>query len=71
MELKDLLGKPVSECTDEELEKKTHLLSKLKIAADRSKSTKKVSNVDRQLNNLIKGLSKEQLTKLLAKMKEE
>lgn len=71
MELKDLLEKPASKCTDEELEKQAHLLSKLKIAADRSKSTKKVSNVDRQLNDLIKGLSKEQLTKLLLKIKEE
>jgi len=74
MELKDLIDKPASECTDEELEKQAHLLSKLKIVAKRTSSTKKpkiVSNAERQLNDLVKGLSKEQLAKLLAKMKED
>ncbi len=73
MELKDLLSKPASECSDEELEKQAHLLSKLKLAANRSKSTKakRVSNVDRQLNDLVKGLSNEQMAKQLLKMKEK
>lgn len=72
MELKNLLDKPASECTDEELEKQAHLLSKLKIAASRTKTSKKiVSNADRQLNDLLKGLSKEQLAKLLLKAKEK
>lgn len=72
MELKNLLDKPASECTDEELEKQVHLLSKLKIAVDRSKSGKKrVSNVDRQVADLLKGLSPEKLAKLMSKLKEE
>ena len=73
MELKDLIDKPASECTDEELEKQAHLLSKLKIVANRTRSARKpkiVSNASRQLNDLLKGLSKEQLAKLLTKMKE-
>lgn len=73
MELKNLLDKPSSECSDEELEKRAHLLSRLRVAPDKSPSApaRKKTNKDHQMDDLIKGLSKEQLTKLLLKLKEE
>ena len=75
MELKDLLlDTPIGEMTDEEIEKRAHLLSRLRIAPERSAkpiSAKRQTNADKRITNLIKSLSKEQLIQLLAKVKED
>jgi ATP-dependent DNA ligase len=71
-ELKDLLDKPAHECSDEELEKRRHLLSKLRIAPKKKSSSSKPrkTNKQRQVEDLLKGLSKEDLEKLKAKLQE-
>lgn len=68
MELKDLLDKPASECSDEELEKQAHLLGKLRIVAEKKATTTRKSNAKKRSANLLNGLTKEQLLKLLAQM---
>lgn len=69
MELKDLLTKPASECTDEELEKQAHLLSKLKLVSEKIPGAKPKhrTNADARLDDLIKNMTKEQLKAILDK----
>jgi hypothetical protein len=71
MELKDLLDKPVSECTEEELEKRAHILSKLKLASTTGGSTKRKSNKEPRAEDLLKNLNRAQVIKLLAELKEK
>lgn len=66
MELKNLLGTPNNELTVDELQDKIRLLRKLKLTAIKTKpgkpkTNKSKSNKDKQLDNLLDGLSEEQL----------
>ena len=74
MQLKDLLQKPVGELTDDELETKINVLKKLRvvqeivddIAGTKMKVHRIKSNKDRQMDDLLGGLSKEELKELEA-----
>ncbi len=74
MELKNLLGLPVDQLTTDQLEEKIRTLKKLKIVADKPKVTKTKStaapksNKDKQIANLIKSMSPDQLKALMAKL---
>jgi len=71
MELKNLIDKPLSECSDEELEKRAHLLGRLKISTFREKPlVKRKTNADNRLDDLVGSLTPEQLMKLYLKLKE-
>jgi hypothetical protein len=72
MELKDLdFGKPVDECTDDELVERFRALSKLRIApAEKKASGKRVvkSNEEKRLDDLIKKLPPDKLKKFMEKL---
>ena len=70
MKLEDLLDKPNSELTDEELETKEAVLSQLKFRAEKKPATNKSqsaprakSNKEKQAVDLIKQMTPEQLAK--------
>jgi hypothetical protein len=68
--LKDLLGKPLHELTDSELEERINLLRHLRVITS-GQSRAPRSNKERRLDDLIKKLPKEQLEKLMLLLKEE
>ncbi len=71
MELQDLLEKPLHELSEEELEAKINLLKHLRVLeVQENKHKKKAikkSNQEKQLENLINNLSKEELAILMEK----
>lgn len=71
MDLQDLLEKPLHELSEEELETKINLLKHLRVLEvqenkHKKKATRK-SNKEKQLENLIDSLSKEELAILMEK----
>ncbi len=74
MLLHELLEKPIGELTDDELETKINVLKKLRVVqeivddiADTKTKVRHVkSNKDRQMDDLLSGLSKEELHELEA-----
>jgi len=71
MDLQDLLEKPLHELSEEELETKINLLKHLRVLEvqenkHKKKATRK-SNQEKQLENLIDSLSKEELAILMEK----
>ncbi len=75
MQLQELLEKPLDELTDDELEAKIHVLKKLRVMQEEDSTSlgpakAKVrhikSNKDRQMDDLLGGLSKEELNELEA-----
>lgn len=71
MELQDLLEKPLSELSEEELETKINLLKHLRVLevqeSQLRKKAKTKSNKEKQLDDMISKLSKEELAILMAK----
>jgi len=70
MNLNDLLESPVQSLTDEELEARLYLLKRLKLKVGGKPKVYK-SNKDKSINDMLKGLSPEQITNLLKLVKEE
>lgn len=64
MDLKELIGKPCSEQTDDELEASIQMLSKLKLSKDTSKPVRMKSNKAKQGDDLLSKLTPEQIEKL-------
>lgn len=67
MKLEHLIKKSVSDLTEEELEDRIHNLKKYKIYTKK----KMLSNSDKQLNDLLKSLTKEQLKILIQHLQDE
>jgi DNA-binding MarR family transcriptional regulator len=66
LQLRDLLEKPINELTDAELEDRLNSLKRLKIMSDKPPKIAKVkSNKDKQIADLLSGLSPEDIQKLL------
>ncbi len=68
MELIDLMSKTIKEMTDHELEERISLLtrSKIKEGAIHRKKVSKKSNKERQLNDLLSKLNKNECANLIA-----
>ena len=72
MQLRDLLQKPIGELTDDELEAKIHVLKRLRVVQedDTERPKAKVhhikSNKDRQMDDLLSGMTKEEMQELEA-----
>lgn len=74
----DLLAKSITELTDEELEQRLIILKSLKFKEEKVKAASTTTkakakphktNKDKQVENLLKGVSPEQLKLLLEKLK--
>lgn len=73
MDLKDLLSTPSGELTTEELEEKLNKLKRLRFRPESSakKPSPTKSNKDKQMENLLEGLTPEQLKQLLTVLEAE
>lgn len=69
MELKDLLGIPLEELTEDQLEEKFRQLKKLKISTSKvAKTVTRKSNKDRRIEDLLSQLSIEDIEELKKKL---
>lgn len=68
MNLNDLLEKPLDNLTDEQLEDRLHLLKRLKLKVEGKKRVLR-SNKEKSIQDVLKGLSKEELANLIKQLK--
>lgn len=67
MNLNDLLEKPLENLTDEQLEDRLHLLKRLKLKVEGKKRVVK-SNKQATIQDMLKGLSKDELANLVKQL---